>query len=58
MRLLLFFFGPPCVREIKEVKSEKVETKPKYGNVTRFSKLLRSAPTLAKARLRSFASQL
>ena len=39
-----FSFSVPCVREIEKVKSEKVKTKAKYKNVTRFSKLLRSAP--------------
>ena len=39
-----FSFSVPCVREIEKVKSEKVKTKPKYRNVTRFNKLLRSAP--------------
>ena len=38
-----FSFSALCVREIEKVKSEKV-TKPKYRNVTHFSKLLRSAP--------------
>ena len=39
-----FSFSVPCVREIVKVKSEKVKIKPKYRNVTRFSKLLLSAP--------------
>ena len=39
-----FSFSVPCVREIEKVKSEKVKTKSKYRNVTRFSKLRRSAP--------------
>ena len=47
-----FSFSVPCVREIEKVNSEKVKTKPKYRNVTRFRKQFR------KARLRSFASQL
>ena len=37
-----FSFSVACVREIVKAKSEKVKTK--YRNVTRFSKLLRSAP--------------
>ena len=43
-----------CVRKIEKVKSEKVKTKPspKYRNVTRFSKLLRSAPQSSFAKLR------
>ena len=41
-----------CVREIEKVKSEKLKTKPKYRNVTRFSKLLRSALQSSFAELR------
>ena len=39
-----FSFSVPCVREIEKVELKIVKTKPKYKNVTRFSKLLRSAP--------------
>ena len=38
-----FSFSVPCVREIEKVELKIVKTKPKYRNVTRFSKLLRSA---------------
>ena len=55
-----FSFSVTCVREIEKVKIVLSKNKA-FRNVMRFSKLLRSAPLssakLAKARLRSFASQ-
>ena len=54
-----FSISVPCVRENNCKKCKKRKTGLSYRNFSRFSKLLSSASAkLAKARLRSFASQL